>query len=66
MTDPYPPWARWIAQDEDGFIHVFGDKPYLRSNNYWIGVYLMKCIGMGKPNPHWQHSLDWLGEDDET
>lgn len=69
MTDTFPPWARWIAQDAHGDICVYDKKPILignfwLSNRYQHGI--VKFITKGTPNPHWQHSLDWLGDDDET
>ena len=72
MTDPYPPWARWIAQDEDGTICVFSEPPHpdidtVDGEGYW-GIYAgnnVIRVERGTPNPHWRHSLDWLGEDDE-
>ena len=70
MTDPYPPWARWIAQDKYGDIWVYDSKPtqyFMFCEWGSVGLYdKRKFITKGIPNPHWRHSLDCLGEDDET
>ena len=79
MTTPYPPWAKWIAQDEDGVITVWKMKPipidgdtFLNLHGRWHSTYESidypdkVLIWNGKPNPHWRNSLDCLGEDDET
>ena len=85
MTDPYPKWARWIAQDRDGNICVFNYRPGFVTDNlsltgdgwwhpqlsYYDNGQLIysdsKCkrVARGKPNPHWRHSLDCLGDGDE-
>ena len=70
MTDPYPPWARWIAQDECGEICIFEWVPEKVKENtingYWSSAKGGSLeIGIGTPNPHWRHSLDCLGEDDD-
>jgi len=70
MTSPFPKWARWIAQDEDGDIYVFSNKPIISSHfqNHWTNekhrISRYKLIAQGTPNPHWRNSLDCLGEDD--
>jgi len=63
MTTPFPPWAKWIAQDEDGSIRVFEHPPIKRFGGYMRGKLggLVTLIAKGKPNPHWRNSLDWLG-----
>jgi len=68
MTTPYPKWARWIAQDEDGEIYVFDEPPRKSVLGHWVPYYgtLSEYICQGTPNPHWRHSLDCLGDDDET
>ena len=69
MNDPFPKWARWIAQDWYGGIVVFEHKP-ICIGYYWVSPNarwcMQKLIAIGKLNLHWSHSLDWLGEDDET
>ena len=65
---PFPPWARWIAQNRDGSIYVFNQPPCLSLGYVWTAIYLtnFQCIGKGTPNPHWRNSLDCLGEDDNA
>jgi|GEM_PF-3573881 len=76
MTTPYPPWAKWIAQDEDGKIIVCdkimhpieGKTSFWNHGVWWTGDRDATLIIFmdGKPNPHWRNSLDCLGDDDET
>ena len=57
------------GKDEDGWICVFEDPPYPTWPGRWAAPELftqMDIINQGTPNPHWRHSLDCLGEDDET
>jgi len=70
MKDNFPPWARWIAQDEDGQIWCFEHSPrnHFKHINRWLPFYVhiyyvtrAEYVGQGKPNPHWRNSLDCLG-----
>ena len=68
MNDPYPKWARWIAQDSEFWesaIIVYEYKPN-PGDLIWKTNGRYQIIDLGTPNPHWRHSLDYLGEDDET
>lgn len=67
MTSPFPKWARWIAQGEDGQIFIFEYKPLCLPLG-WVDTMSedpIFCIELGTPNPHWRESLDCLGEDDD-
>lgn len=39
-----PEWAKWLAQDDDGWFLWFGDAPYKRGD-IWIGPYMSKLCG---------------------
>jgi len=66
MTTPYPPWAKWIAQDRNGDI-VVSDCAMFLMGNFWLSdrysLAIVKKIAKGKPNPHWRDSLDCLGDE---
>jgi hypothetical protein len=72
MTDPFPRWARWIAQNRMGSIFVFEHKPYPGQLNWLVEfqgrvrrIHSYMEYPAGYIAPHWRHSLDYLGDDDK-
>ena len=59
-----PPWAKWRAQDEDGYWGFYKDEPCMSRNvNAWSNMeilfddsnFLMSI--KGKFNPNWRDTL---------
>ncbi len=49
---------KWIAQDENGHLEAYINKPYYsRLGNYWISGYPLTLVSVATINPDWKDSL---------